>query len=324
MEASMLFGGLSVILAFVGAALLITVWIHGGRGPDVVVAASYETARSGRAAWWLRNGWAPAMTLSDVLLKCKRVSMFIHEAALLVEERGYATTERALLSVVVAVLGGMTLVVGVVTRSAISAVAVVVCVLVACSMGMGALRDRRREAVRNAVPDVLQSMGTCFDAGLTLLQTFRQIVAEVQGPLQQPFMRAAHLLETGRGASEALDELRVGAAVPELAFVAVALDVQHQAGGSLRQVLDAARDTVEGELALRRSLKVQTAQAKLSARVVSIMPFVLIAVFSLVSEGFLAPFFESAAGYALLAVAVGMQAAGICLVRRMLAVGTEA
>ena len=89
----------------------------------------------------------------------------------------------------------------------------------------------------------------------------------------------------------------------------------------MRQVLDAARDSVEGELALRRSLKVQTAQAKLSAQVVSVMPFALVAVFSLVSEDFLSPFFASPAGWALLGLALGMQAAGVGMVRRVLAAG---
>jgi tight adherence protein B len=124
----------------------------------------------------------------------------------------------------------------------------------------------------------------------------------------------------GGSAEAALAELRDGAHASELAFVAVALDVQHQSGGAMRQVLDAAADTVKGELALRRSLRVQTAQAKLSARVVVIMPFVLVAAFSLASPDFLSPFFASPAGYALLALALIMQAAGIVLVRRALSV----
>ncbi len=109
------------------------------------------------------------------------------------------------------------------------------------------------------------------------------------GRLRTLFARAAHLLDTGgHGAGGARRRCGRGARCPELAFVAVALDVQHQTGGSMGQVLDAARDSVEGELELRRSLRVQTAQAKLSARVVSVMPFALVAVFSLVSEDFLA------------------------------------
>ena len=57
---------------------------------------------------------------------------------------------------------------------------------------------------------------------------------------------------------------------------------------TIAQVLEAAADTVKGELALRRALRVQTAQAKLSARVVVVMPFVLVAAFSLASPDFLA------------------------------------
>ena len=100
--------------------------------------------------------------------------------------------------------------------------------------------------------------------------------------------------------------------------MAVALDVQHQAGGSMRPVLEAARETVEGELALRRALRVQTAQARLSARVVTVMPFALVAVFSLVSKGFLDPFLQSPLGLGLLGLACAMEVAGVLAVRRKL------
>ena len=88
----------------------------------------------------------------------------------------------------------------------------------------------------------------------------------------------------------------------------------------MAQVLNAARETVESELALERSLRVQTAQAKLSARIVTVMPFLLIALFSLASNDFLAPFFTSIAGMAMLALAFSMQVAGFLLVRHMLKV----
>ena len=200
------------------------------------------------------------------------------------------------------------------------AFAVAACVCACTVVWLRTMQDRRRDAMREAIPDALRSMGACFQSGLSLLQTFQQVAGEVQEPLGSLFARAAHRMETGESAERALDVLRNGSPVAELAFVAVALDVQHQAGGSVKQVLDAARDTVESEIGLRRALRVQTAQAKLSARVVSVLPFVLIAVFSLVSEGFLAPFFESPLGIALLLLALGMQLAGIAVVRRMLAV----
>ena len=142
----------------------------------------------------------------------------------------------------------------------------------------------------------------------------------MSGPLGETFGRASHVLEMGGSTEAALQVLRDGSYARELSFVAVALDVQHQSGGAMRQVLAAASDTVKGELSLRRSLRVQTAQAKLSARVVAIMPFILVAAFSLASPDFLSPFFESPVGYALLTLALAMQVGGIALVRRALVV----
>lgn len=312
MEAAGALGGVSVAAAFACGALL------------AQRAALLLRRRSARPAGGLARAashgvfWARPAARALLGLRC--VADLAGEGAAAVRDRGTEASPEALTSVFVAFVAGAGLAAGLLAQSAAAGVAVAAC---ACALAWSRLRgmqDRRREALREAIPDALRSMGACFQSGFSLLQTFHQVASESADPLRALFQRAANRLETGHGAQEALAELRCGGSSPELAFVAVALDVQHQSGGSMRQVLDAARDTVEGELALRRALRVQTAQAKLSARVVSVMPFVLVAVFSLVSEGFLDPFFESTAGVALLGLALGMQAAGILAVRRMLAV----
>lgn len=323
MDARVLLGGLSVGLAFASAALLASgVRSAVPRRRDAAdMACGADAPRAGRLAWRLRNGFAVASPIAERLLASARVRRFACGAVQLLAERRYVTTERALLSCMVAACVVLGAVAFAATGSAVGAVAIVTCALAGAAGLARAAADRRGDSVRDAVPDVLRSMGTCFDAGLSLQQTLAQVAREADGPLRSLFAHGAHVLDTGGSATEALGGLRQGSGASELAFVAVALDVQHQTGGSMRQVLDAARDSVEGELALRRSLKVQTAQAKLSAQVVSVMPFALVAVFSLVSEDFLSPFFASPAGWALLGLALGMQAAGVGMVRRVLAAG---
>ena len=127
-------------------------------------------------------------------------------------------------------------------------------------------------------------------------------------------------MQTGGSAREALELLRTNGALPELAFLAVALDVQHDSGGSMHEILASVQETVANKLELARSLRVQTAQAKLSAGVVSLLPFILLALFSLMSPHFLEPFFSSATGVAVFLLACGMQVLGIMMVRRMLRV----
>ena len=228
------------------------------------------------------------------------------------------TSTEALVSLWVALCLVLGVVAGLVSGSLACAAAVAAGSGVALVGALRSLRDKRQATLREEVPEALRSMGVCFRAGLSLPQTLRQVADELGSPLGALFARSAARLDTGCTATEALAVFREQRGLPELSFVAVSLDVQHQSGGSLASVLDAARESVEGELELRRSLRVQTAQAKLSARIVTLMPFILVALFSLVSEDFLDPFFGSPAGMALLGAALAMQAAGVILVRRML------
>ena len=319
MEAHVVLGGVGVLAAFgCGAAASASVAGRARRRTASLVGEG--DVGSSRVAWLLRNGVGWTRPVTRALLGNRALAALRGEAVGVVDARGLMTTEESLLSVWIAAMVGAGMCAGAAAGSVVCGIAVAVCACACAVVWLRTVQDKRRDALREGIPDALRSMAVCFQAGLSLLQTFQQVASEVQGPLGTLFARAAHQLETGEGAGRALEVLRRGSSVAELAFVAVALDVQHQAGGSMKQVLDAARDTVQSEIELRRALRVQTAQAKLSARVVSVLPFVLIAVFSLVSEGFLDPFFASPMGMALLAIALGMQAAGIVAVRRMLAV----
>lgn len=321
METRVLVGVIALASAFgclFAAALALSVSLFRRRA--AMVAQGDTLSVQGLVAWRLRNGFPFAFPAIGLLGKAKPVGDVLDEALAFFEGRGWRSSREAAGSVLLVSMGALATALSLATASPITALASFACAAAVLSAMAGNARDKRRESVREAVPEALESMAACLGSGFTLLQTFNQVSAETPGPLGETFARSAHVLEVGGSAERALAELREGAHASELAFVAVALDVQHQSGGAMRQVLDAAADTVKGELALRRSLRVQTAQAKLSARVVVIMPFVLVAAFSLASPDFLAPFFSSAFGYALLALAIAMQVAGVLLVRRALAV----
>ena len=321
METGLLAGTLAVLAAFAcsfAAAHASAVTLRRRRAS--MAASGDEVSLQGFVAWRLRNGFSLAMPAVRSLASVKPIGNLFDEAVALFAAHGWPSNRDAAGSVVLVGTVAVSAAAGVAMQSPIAAAATFACVVVVLLMVAGNMGDKRQEAVREAVPEALESMAACLGSGFTLLQTFTQVAEDTPGPLGETFARSAHVLEVGGSAERALEELRTGAHASELAFVAVALDVQHQSGGAMRQVLDAATDTVKGELSLRRSLRVQTAQAKLSARVVVVMPFLLVAAFSLASPDFLAPFFASPFGYALLTTAIVMQVAGIALVRRALAV----
>lgn len=321
MEKHLLFGVMAVAAAF--ACLFAAA--HAGsaslaRKRAAMAAQGEAVGVSGLVKWRLRNGFPFLDPVVGRLAAQRRVADILDEGVAACAARGMASTNESLLSVAIVVLAAIAVAVGLLTGGIVGSVAVCLCLVVVAHVLSGSARDKRREAVREAVPGALESMAACFGSGFTLLQTFNQVAHDTPGVLGATFERSAHVLETGGSAQRALAELREGSNAADLAFVAIALDVQHESGGSMRQVLEAAGDSVKGELALRRSLRVQTAQAKLSARIVVVMPFILVAMFSLASPDFLTPFFSSALGYAMLALAIIMQVAGVVLVNRALSV----
>lgn len=278
-----------------------------------------QRAGSAGALAVLQTGVPALLGMSVRLLRIGRVRRFAEQACNAARQNGVAASPDALLSLVAFACLALLAVCALVGRAPLGVLLGAGVVLGVGAASAHAL-ELRYERTRDALPDALQSMSSCFGAGYTLLQTFDHLAEELKGPLSGIFRNAANAMRMGTPPLTALAQIRDHGGVAELSFVSVALAVQHQTGGSMQRVLDATRDSLKQELELRRSLRVHTAQAKLSARVVVGVTIGLVAAMMLLSRDFLQPFFSSTVGMVLLGVAVFMQVAGVVLVRRLLGV----
>ena len=205
------------------------------------------------------------------------------------------------------------------SASLVFGVALGFCVIVAALTFSGSRLVKATNEMREQVPDAIQCMANCSASGFSLMQTFEQAEKECSGPLGKTFALAHRRMKLGSSIDEALDVFDSVKSVPELKFISIAFRVQHVAGGPISEVLECARDSVLSELELARTLRIQTTQAKMSATIVTLMPFVLLALFSFMSPGFLMPFFSSFIGVVIFGIAFFMQATGVLLVRKTLA-----
>lgn len=319
MEASSILCLIAVLSAFGALAFGIHGAIVGMRRSSVAERLQGgDDGRSTPLGKLLRNGVQVLMPCAKAAMAVPVIRGALEAGSSLLSDHGYRTTPPALCSLwlsciaLILVFGslfGGSFAFGIIAAATVS---------LALQMACGHAVEKKAQKTCEQVPDALRSMGICFSAGLSTLQAFKQVGSDSLEPLSTHFRQTANELDSGATIDQALVSFRERSTVPELAFVAVALEVQHASGGSMGKILDAARDSVESDIRLKRSLRVQTAQAKLSAKVVTIMPFILVGVLSLVTEDFLGPFFASPAGFALLFLALGMQAAGILAVRNLL------
>lgn len=179
-------------------------------------------------------------------------------------------------------------------------------------------RKRARELQRS-MPEALRLLNMSLNAGNSVTQALRFAAESCPEPLASELQRAVWDLEAGKGFDAAMAGLRSRTGGSEFAYLAVALEIQHKSGGSLGEVLASVQDSLRQAAKLDEELRTKTTQGRLSARIVAVMPVVLLAVLSLFSGNYLEGFFASPLGVALFALAIVLECAGVLLVRRTLA-----
>lgn len=321
MEATRIVGGIVFVAAFFAAGSLVAWFMHNAArnqyGAEAAMASGAESTQLQRL---IRNGFRALAPASNALMRIPNVKTFIQRIAKTLGERGIDTCDRSLASLLLGCLCALFIVGLAISGSAVFAITAVIVSIILVNTWVAKQQELRRSRLREELPNAIQAMNACFCVGYSLPQIFEQVALDLEGPLKAVFQRTAAVINAGGTVEEALEVLKHQTSEPELFFLATALEIQHRTGSSLSQVLDVVHQSVDDQLELKRLLQTQTAQAKLSAQIVTIMPFLIIGIFSLVSKGFLEPFFTSTFGIILLAIAIAMQVFGIMLVRKLLKV----
>ena len=326
-------------MAFVPSALLTVSVLCGGVCGALVLPAALSKAlgvvnrsrlqakvigrdkeRNDFIAGLCRNGVVVVRPVAKLLISLSFMKSNCKRCVQALEVKGYIAHDSAVCEALIAAAGMLVLVLLLLTKNLVVAICVVV-VAVFLVFGRAHKTMQQWESrLVEQIPDALRSFGICFNAGYSLQQAFEQAALDTPAPLGSELEQASFDVNAGRSIEEALSALEKRTQATDLRFAIVALEIQHRTGGSLQELLENAADAVVASCDLRRQLAVQTAQARLSAKVVTILPLVLVVLLSLAMDGYLQAFFSSPAGFAILITALGMELLGVLLIRKILGV----
>lgn len=183
------------------------------------------------------------------------------------------------------------------------------------------LAARRRAAFAAELPDVLHLLAGTLRAGVPLTAALEAVAVEAGGPVAPELQRVAGETALGRPLPEAL--LAVGHRMrsDEVIWVGMAVEIHQQAGGNLAEVLDTVAQTVAEGQRLRREVAALTAEGRLSAIVLGVLPIGLAAVITVVNPGYLSTLLRAPLGLPLVVGAAGAMLVGFVWMRRIVDVG---
>jgi tight adherence protein B len=169
---------------------------------------------------------------------------------------------------------------------------------------------RRTKAFDRQLPDVLAGIASTLRAGHGLRTALRAIADDGSPPASVEFKRVLGEERLGRPLDEAIDAMCARVASPDLDYVAVAIKVHSQTGGSLAALFDTLSETVRERQRHARRVRALTSMGRMSATVLVCLPFGLATLMTLINPSYMAPLFQTAAGHILLGVCVGSMTVG--------------
>lgn len=231
----------------------------------------------------------------------------------LIREAGLTVTPKRMLGICVALstLSGTVL-------SQVAPLPLVLVLLCSAAIGVGLpmlvlmqRRRRRLKAFGEQMPEALEMMVRSLHAGHPIASALGTVANEMPDPAGSEFGIVIDEMTYGLDLNAALQNLTARVPHPDLAFFMVAVQIQHQTGGNLAEVLSNLASVIRDRFTMKMKVKAITAQGRSSALVVALMPLVTVAGMNAIAPGYFSavvgdPMFIPAIGSAIFLWVLGL------------------
>ncbi len=178
----------------------------------------------------------------------------------------------------------------------------------------------RRSAFEAQLPDVLNLIAGALRAGWGLQQSIDLVVEQMAPPVSTEFARAQTEVRLGRPVEEALETVARRTQSEDFSWVVTAIGIQRDVGGNLAEVLDVVAATIRDRGALKRQIAGLTAEGRLSAWILLVLPFAIILVLSVLNPVYLSGLFTTVPGLVMLVIGLVLLVVGAVWLRNIVTI----
>ena len=176
---------------------------------------------------------------------------------------------------------------------------------------LGIKRGRRLKSFNRQLADTLQLMSGSLSAGLSLAQSVDTIVREGNEPMTSEFKRVLIEARLGVPIEDALAGIATRMESKDFSWVVMAIRIQREVGGNLAELLNTVADTLREREYLRRQVNTLSAEGRLSAWILGLLPPLFMAYLALTKWDYVKPMFVTPFGWLMLGGAGVLLTVGI-------------
>jgi tight adherence protein B len=179
-------------------------------------------------------------------------------------------------------------------------------------------RAKRLHRIEIQLPDALDLMSRALRAGHAFPTALKMVGDEMKDPLAREFATAFDEVNFGVSMQDALMNLANRVPSTDLRYFVIAVLIQRDTGGNLSELLDSIGKIIRDRIKLLGQVRVLSAEGKMSAWVLSLLPFGAAAMIHLTNPKFLEVLFTDPFGQKMIAGALFMMVLGVLAMRKII------
>jgi tight adherence protein B len=195
--------------------------------------------------------------------------------------------------------------------------------LAATSLPLVHLRMKKKRRIakfEKQLPEGLGLIARALRAGHAFTSGMKLASEEFGDPLGPEFDETLDEINFGVSVTEALKNLAHRVDCPDLTFFVVSVILQRETGGNLAEIIESLAQLIRERFKFRGKVRVLSAEGRLSAVVLVIIPFLLFLTIFFVNRSFLEPLISDPLGRVIMFIAIFLMAVGVFVIRRIIKV----
>ena len=178
-------------------------------------------------------------------------------------------------------------------------------------------RQRRLARIEQQLPEALDLMGRSMRAGHAFPTALKMVGDELRAPLGSEMRIVFDEVNFGVAMGDALGNLASRVPSTDLRYFVVAVLIQRETGGNLAELLGRISAIIRDRLTLLGEIRTLSAEGRMSAWILSLMPFAVALMMQLSSPDFLRLLYTDPGGRKMLTMALVMMGLGILVIRKV-------
>jgi tight adherence protein B len=182
------------------------------------------------------------------------------------------------------------------------------------------MKKKRIVRFKKQLPDGLDLIARALRAGHSFTGALKLAAEEFDDPLGPEFEETLNEINFGVSVPIALKNLAARFNFEEIQYFVTGVTLQRETGGNLAELVEALAKLIRERFVFEGKVRVLTAECRLSAVILTVLPFLIAGYIWLTNPNFLKPLLSEPVGHLMIVSASVMMIVGIIVLKRMVQV----